>query len=196
MTSILRRAAVAASLAFSAAVLPAFANGNAPTAPDAKAPETFVPITGGGARSCSSDFHPAGLALTLNASLDDLLKPGQGPVDEDSINVARMIAQMTGDSSMIEKEMEKYDFTKLQSNLPKLTDLLREEVNPAMRNFTAAQINAGDPAFIAAMNEALGRISSRFEAMTGLSINIDITGGGSAPMPSDSCKVVAVPAPN
>lgn len=184
MNKLLRRAAAAATLAFAAAS--AMAQDKAPAPVPANDSEVMYPIADGGIGGCLNDNHGGAIKMQLSISLTDIAKPGTTASTED-FELAIYMAQL-GDASELEK---KYDLNKL--DIDTLAGMLKEELEPVIAKFGKEEFAKGEAQVQAEVAEAIANASKKFEAKTGVTVALDVTGAAVSPDVVPEC--IATPAP-
>lgn len=192
MKTMMRRAVAAVGLAFAAAAVPALANDNKP--------ETLISVASGIAPSgCTADKHQAGTAIELQASLDDLAKPGvtvDGPAlmgaleafsaVSQEMQMAQFMAMMGVEISeedlldlqkrydesqaAFDAETAKYDLEKLDMEV--FIGLLTEEAGAVYAKHDTKAVDEKTPALVADLAAALKNVEKRYEDATGITIAI------------------------
>ncbi|MBI2234171.1 MAG: hypothetical protein HYU57_04090 [Micavibrio aeruginosavorus] len=186
MNNLLRRTAAALTLAFAAAAAMAQDKAPAPAPVPANDSEIMYPIAEGGIGGCLNDNHGGAVMMDVSISLNDIAKPGTTPSAED-FELAIFMAQL-GDTSELDK---KYDISKI--DLDTLAGMLQEELRPVIAKYGKEDFSKGGAEVQAEVAQAVTAASKKFEAQTGITVALNVTGGAVSPDVVAEC--VATPAP-
>lgn len=186
MNKLLRRTAAALTLAFAAAATMAQDKAPAPAPAPANDSEIMYPIAEGGIGGCLNDNYGGAVMMNLSISISDIAKPGTTPSAED-FELAIFMAQL-GDTSELDK---KYDISKI--DLDTLADMLREELRPVMLKYSKEDFAKGSAEVQGDVKQAIAAASKKFEAQTGITVELSVIGGDISPDVVEEC--VATPSP-
>lgn len=137
---------------------------------------------------CTADAYEAQTLSTIAVSMKDIIKPGQ-ELDMDELDVTLQMTQTTGDESFVRKELEKYNFDKV--DVPAITKIFQEEWSARAKKYTAAQFKTSPQDVQADLAKSIIATSQKYKEQTGVMVFLEIVKGALSEAPTPDCLAAA-----